>query len=95
MISKSHAKLKKAHYYPYQQTNMILKCMKINILCQKICKNCFVFDTNGQSIYLKHKEKVSNVSVNEQVSFIAMKNTSSVAMVLDPRSEIEDEQGTS
>lgn len=45
--------------------------------------------------YLKHKERISIIPVDEQVSFIAMKNTSSVAMVLDPRTEVEDEQSPS
>jgi MFS family permease len=45
------------------------------------------------TIYLKHREKVSMIPVDEQVNFIAMKNTSAVAMVLDPRTEVEDGQG--
>ena len=44
------------------------------------------------TIYLKHKERISVIPVDEQVSFVAMKNTSSVALVLDPRTEVEDEQ---
>ena len=44
------------------------------------------------TIYLKHKERISIVPVEEQVNFIAMKNTSSVALVLDPRTEVEDQQ---
>ena len=43
------------------------------------------------TIYLKHQERISIVPVDEQVNFIAMKNTSSVAMVLDPRTEVKDE----
>jgi hypothetical protein len=42
--------------------------------------------------YLKHKERISIIPVGEQVNFIAMKNTSSVALVLDPRTKVEDEQ---
>jgi len=37
-------------------------------------------------------DSISIIPVDEQVNFIAMKNTSSVAMVLDPRTEVEDEQ---
>jgi MFS family permease len=44
------------------------------------------------TIYLKHKERISVIPVDEQVNFIAMKNTSSVALVLDPRTEVEKEQ---
>jgi len=47
------------------------------------------------TIYLKYKERISIIPVAEQVNFIAMKNTSSVALLLDPRTEIEDEQGPS
>jgi len=41
------------------------------------------------TIFLRYKEKISIIPVEEQVSFIAMKNTSSVAMVLDPRTEAD------
>jgi hypothetical protein len=37
------------------------------------------------TIYLKHKERVTIIQPAEQVNFAPMKNTSSVAMVLDPR----------
>jgi MFS family permease len=43
------------------------------------------------TIFLRYKEKISIIPVEEQVSFIAMKNTSSVAMVLDPRTEADGE----
>ena len=42
------------------------------------------------TIYLRHKEKIAIIPVADQVNFIPMKNTSSVAMVLDPRTEAED-----
>jgi MFS family permease len=41
------------------------------------------------TIYLKHKERISIIPVDEQVNFIAMKNTSPVAMVMDPRGDFE------
>jgi MFS family permease len=47
------------------------------------------------TIYLKHKERISIIPVGEQVNFIAMKNTSSVAMVLDPRTDVEGDERTS
>ncbi len=36
------------------------------------------------TLYLKHKERVTIIQPAEQVDFAPMKNTSSVAMVLDP-----------
>ena len=44
------------------------------------------------TIYLRYKEKISIVPVEAQVKFIAMKKTSSVAMVLDPRTEDDGER---
>jgi hypothetical protein len=43
------------------------------------------------TIYLGHKEKIPIIAVEDQVNFIAMKNTSSVAMALNPRTDAEDE----
>ena len=42
------------------------------------------------NIYPRHKETISIIAVEDQVNFIPMKNTSSVAMVLDPRTDVED-----
>jgi hypothetical protein len=39
------------------------------------------------TVYLRHKERIMIVPVAEQVSFVPMKNTSPVAMVLDPRTD--------
>ncbi len=41
------------------------------------------------TIYLKYKERVTTIPVAEQVNFAPMKNTSSVAMVLDPRTDAD------
>jgi MFS family permease len=41
------------------------------------------------TIYLRHKERIPIISVKDQVNFMPMKNTSSVAMVLDPRTDAE------
>jgi MFS family permease len=41
------------------------------------------------TIFLRQREKILVVPVEEQVNFIPMKSTSSVAMVLDPRSDAE------
>ena len=46
------------------------------------------------TFYLRRKEKISIVPVEEQVNFIPMKNTSSVAMVMDPRTEIDITEST-
>jgi MFS family permease len=46
------------------------------------------------TIYLKHKERVTIIQPAEQVNFAPMKNTSSVAMVLDPRTDAEEDTGT-
>jgi len=43
------------------------------------------------TVYLKYKERVSIVPVDEPVNFIAMKNSSSVAIALDPRIEVEED----
>jgi len=44
------------------------------------------------TVYLKHKERVVIIPVAEQVNFVPMKNTSSIAMVLDPRAEAEGDK---
>jgi len=44
------------------------------------------------TVYLKHKERVVIIPVAEQVNFVPMKNTSSVAMVLDPRADAEGDK---
>jgi len=41
------------------------------------------------TIYFRRKERIEIIPVKEQVEFVPMKTTSSVAMVLDPRTEIE------
>jgi len=41
------------------------------------------------TIYLKHKERITVIKPAEQVNFAPMKNTSSVAMTLDPRTDAE------
>jgi MFS family permease len=41
-------------------------------------------------LYLRKQEKTVKVSVKDQVAFIPMKSTSPVAMVLDPRSELQN-----
>ena len=46
------------------------------------------------TLYLRHKERISIVPVEDQVNFIPMKNTSSVAMVLDPRTEVDIDEST-
>ncbi len=46
------------------------------------------------TIYLKHKEKITPIAVAEQVNFVPMKNTSSVAMLLDPRTGADGDEGT-
>jgi MFS family permease len=46
------------------------------------------------TIYIKHKERITIIHPAEQVNFVPMKNTSSVAMVLDPRTDAEGEKGT-
>ena len=43
------------------------------------------------TFFLKRKERISIIPVEKQVNFIPMKNTSAVAMVLDPRTDLEDE----
>jgi MFS family permease len=39
------------------------------------------------TLYLKLREKITIVPVPEQVNFVPLKNTSSVAVVLDPRTD--------
>jgi len=46
------------------------------------------------TIYLRHKERILIVPVEAQVNFIAMKNTSSVAMALDPRTDVAGRERT-
>ena len=45
------------------------------------------------TLYLKHKEKVTIIDPAEQVNFAPMKKTSSMAMVLDPRTDAEADEG--
>jgi len=40
------------------------------------------------------KERITIIQPAEQVHFAPMKNTSSVAMVLDPRTDAEKDKGT-
>lgn len=47
------------------------------------------------AMYLKHKERVAKVPVAEQVNFVPLKNTSSVATVLDPRTGTGGDGGKS
>jgi MFS family permease len=47
------------------------------------------------TVYLKFRERITIVPVSEQVNFVPMKNTSSVAMVLGPRADTDDDRGTS
>lgn len=42
------------------------------------------------AIYLRKYEKVETVPVSDQVTFVPMKSTSPVAMVMDPRNELHD-----
>jgi MFS family permease len=42
------------------------------------------------TLYLRRKEKIAIIPVEDQVNYIPMKNTSSVAMVMDPRTETDD-----
>ena len=44
------------------------------------------------TIFLRRKERVTIIQPSEQVNFAPMKNTSSVAMVLDPRTDAEGDQ---
>jgi hypothetical protein len=44
------------------------------------------------TIYLRHEERIRIIQPAEQVTFAPMKNTSSVAMVLDPRTDAEGDQ---
>jgi hypothetical protein len=44
-------------------------------------------------LYLRHKERVTIIQPSEQVNFAPMKNISSVAMVLDPRTDYEEDKG--
>jgi hypothetical protein len=37
------------------------------------------------TIYLRRKERITLIAVKDQVGFLPMKNTSAVAVVLDPR----------
>jgi hypothetical protein len=41
------------------------------------------------TIYLRYKERIAIIQPAEQVNFAPMRNTSSVAMVLDPRTDAE------
>jgi MFS family permease len=46
------------------------------------------------AIYLKKKERITIIHPAQQVNYMPMKNTSSVAMVLDPRTNAEEDTGT-
>ena len=46
------------------------------------------------TIYLKHKEKITIIEPADQVNFVPMKNTSSIAMTLDPRTDAEGKNRT-
>ncbi len=53
---------------------------------------CLVYSIfTGFIFYLRKKEKIEIVPVDDQVSFVPMKSTSPVAMVLDPRTDPEDD----
>jgi MFS family permease len=43
--------------------------------------------------FLRNRERVTLIDPAEQVNFVPMKNTSSVAMVLDPRTDAEEDKG--
>jgi MFS family permease len=43
--------------------------------------------------FLRNRESVTLIDPAEQVNFVPMKNTSSVAMVLDPRTDAEEDNG--
>jgi len=44
------------------------------------------------TVYLKLRERITVVPVSEQVNFVPMKNTSSVAMVLSPRADLDSDE---
>jgi len=44
------------------------------------------------TVYLKHKERITIIPVADQVNFVPMKNTSSVAMVLSPRADLDSDE---
>jgi hypothetical protein len=46
------------------------------------------------TIYLKQKERIMIIPPAEQVNFMPMKNTSAVAMVLDPRTDAKKDRET-
>jgi hypothetical protein len=46
------------------------------------------------TVYLKQKERITIIRPAEQVNFIPMKNTSTVAMVLDPRTDAKEDRET-
>ena len=45
------------------------------------------------ALYLRHKERIAIIQPAEQVNFAPMRNTSSVAMVLDPRTDAAEDKG--
>jgi MFS family permease len=45
------------------------------------------------TIYLRHKEEITIIQPADQVNFVPMKNTSSVAMIMDPRTVAEEDKG--
>jgi MFS family permease len=46
------------------------------------------------TIYLKHKERITIIDPDDQVNFVPMKSTSSVAMLLDPRADAQGDKET-
>ena len=45
------------------------------------------------TVYLRRKERIAIIEPAEQVNFAPMRNTSSVAMVLDPRTDAAEDKG--
>jgi allophanate hydrolase subunit 1 len=41
------------------------------------------------TIYFKQQEKITIIQPSDQVNFMPMKNTSSVAMMMDPRTDAD------
>jgi len=47
------------------------------------------------TIYLRRKERITLIPVKDQVGFLPMKNTSAVAVVLDPRTNVKGDRSLS
>ena len=45
----------------------------------------------GSSFYLRHREKIEIIPVEDQVAFVPMRSTSPVAMAMDPRASTESD----